>query len=101
MNRILTGITLALLLAGPSLALTAQQEKMKTCNADASQKKLTGDARKSFMKDCLGAGGAAEPEQHAALTPQQQKMKDCNASASSQHLTGAPRKEFVSACLKK
>nr|WP_309592494.1 PsiF family protein [Methylovorus glucosotrophus] len=32
-----------------------QQEKMKTCNADASAKSLTGDARKAFMKSCLSA----------------------------------------------
>jgi hypothetical protein len=98
MTRILTGLTLALLLAGPSLALTAQQDKMKTCNAEAAQKQLTGDSRKSFMKDCLGSGGGT---QHAALMPQQQKMKDCNASASTQHLKGESRKEFMSACLAK
>lgn len=98
MTRILTGLTMALLLAGPALALTAQQEKMKTCNATASEKHLTGDARKTFMKDCLGA--AAAP-QHAALTPQQQKMKDCNASANAQHLKGESRKEFIAACLQK
>ena len=32
-------------------AKKAQQEKMKTCNADAKGKK--GDERKAFMKDCL------------------------------------------------
>ena len=32
---------------------TAQQEKMKTCNTEASTKKLTGDARKTFMSSCL------------------------------------------------
>jgi hypothetical protein len=33
--------------------LTPQQEKMKTCNADATVKALKGDARKAFMSDCL------------------------------------------------
>jgi hypothetical protein len=28
-----------------------QQDKMKTCNADAAGKK--GDERKAFMKECL------------------------------------------------
>jgi hypothetical protein len=32
---------------------TAQQEKMKTCNKDAGEKKLKGNERKAFMKDCL------------------------------------------------
>lgn len=34
-------------------ALTAQQQKMVTCNADAKAKGLKGEARKAFMKDCL------------------------------------------------
>jgi hypothetical protein len=34
-------------------AKTAQQNKMKTCNADAKTQALKGDARKAFMKDCL------------------------------------------------
>jgi hypothetical protein len=32
-----------------------QQAKMKSCNADAKAKALSGDARKTFMKDCLSA----------------------------------------------
>ena len=35
--------------------LTPQQEKMKTCNADASAKSLKGDDRKKFMSQCLKA----------------------------------------------
>ena len=30
-----------------------QQEKMKTCNADAKTKALKGDERKKFMSECL------------------------------------------------
>ena len=30
-----------------------QQDKMKTCNADAKTKDLKGDERKAFMKECL------------------------------------------------
>jgi hypothetical protein len=32
---------------------TTQQEKMKTCNHDASAKSLKGDERKKFMSSCL------------------------------------------------
>jgi hypothetical protein len=47
--------------AGPSAAYSlkraaaagTQQDKMKTCNADAKTKDLKGDERKAFMKDCL------------------------------------------------
>jgi hypothetical protein len=31
----------------------AQQDKMKSCNKEAAEKKMKGDERKSFMKDCL------------------------------------------------
>jgi hypothetical protein len=34
---------------------TKQQQKMKTCNADAKAKSLSGDPRKQFMKECLSA----------------------------------------------
>jgi len=34
-------------------AKPTQQEKMKTCNADAGKKKLAGDERKKFMSECL------------------------------------------------
>ena len=31
----------------------AQQERMKSCNKEAGDKKMKGDDRKAFMKDCL------------------------------------------------
>jgi len=34
-------------------AKPTQQEKMKTCNADAKTKALKGDERKKFMSECL------------------------------------------------
>ena len=49
-----TALALALTtLAGSAHALTAQQEKMKSCNADATAKDLEGDARRQFMSECL------------------------------------------------
>ena len=39
--------------AADEKAPTAQQNKMKMCNADAKDKK--GDERKAFMKECLSA----------------------------------------------
>ena len=39
--------------AGASDKQKAQQEKMKSCNKDAGDKKMKGDDRKKFMKDCL------------------------------------------------
>jgi hypothetical protein len=34
-------------------APATQQDKMKTCNADAKAKGLKGDDRKKFMSSCL------------------------------------------------
>jgi hypothetical protein len=36
----------------------SQQERMKSCNADATAKGLKGDDRKSFMKSCLKGSGS-------------------------------------------
>ncbi len=88
-------ILLALsLFAAPVFAGT-QQEKMKSCNADAKTKALKGDERKAFMKECLSAGAPAAAEKK---TSQKDKMKKCNADAKG--MKGDDRKKFMSECLK-
>ncbi|HVY05264.1 MAG TPA: PsiF family protein [Burkholderiales bacterium] len=99
MKKIILLLSLSML-ALPALADTAQQDKMKTCNADAKAKNLSGDARKAFMKECLGAKPAAAAEPEKKLTPQQEKMKTCNADAKAKALKGDERKKFMSECLK-
>lgn len=89
-------LCVGLLMSAQGVAATAQQNKMTTCNADATAKSLKGDERKSFMSTCLKAAPAAP-----ALTPQQEKMKSCNADAASKSLKGDARKTFMSDCLKK
>jgi hypothetical protein len=93
-------LVLALLFSAQGFAVTAaqtaQQEKMKTCNADATTKALKGDERKAFMSKCLSAGGETK-----ATTAQQEKMKTCNADATKKALKGDERKAFMSTCLKK
>ncbi|MFQ6557315.1 PsiF family protein [Pseudomonas sp. Lb2C1-1] len=81
-------LMIGLLLCSQSFAETAQQNKMTTCNADATAKALKGDERKVFMSNCLKA------------TPQE-RMKSCNATATEQALKGDARKAFMSECLKK
>jgi len=79
--------------------LTPQQEKKATCNKDADEKKLAGDARKKFVSDCLKAdSGAAAGEKK--LTAQQQKMSTCSKEAGDKKLAGDDRKKFMSDCLK-
>ncbi|MFJ3482914.1 PsiF family protein [Pseudomonas sp. NPDC090202] len=86
-------LIVGLLLSAQGFAATAQQNKMTTCNADASAKSLKGDDRKAFMSTCLKAAPAP--------ATQQDKMKTCNATASTQALKGDARKTFMSDCLKK
>jgi hypothetical protein len=99
-TTIVVSMALALLsmsVCSPSVhAQNAQQEKMKTCNAQAKTQSLSGDARKAFMKTCLSDQPAAAPK----LNAQQQKMKQCNADAKTKGLSGAERKTFMSTCLK-
>ncbi|WP_122424962.1 PsiF family protein [Pseudomonas viridiflava] len=93
----ITGIALllvGLMCSAQGFAATAQQNKMTTCNADASAKSLKGDERKAFMSTCLKATPAP-------AATQQEKMKTCNATASTQALKGDARKTFMSDCLKK
>ncbi|PWW45556.1 PsiF family protein [Melaminivora alkalimesophila] len=76
--------------AAPAPAPTAQQAKMKTCNARAKEGGLKGDERKAFMKNCLSASKQEK---------QQAKMKTCNADAGKQGLKGDERKAFMKECL--
>ncbi len=76
--------------SAPAKAPTAQQTRMKTCNADAGAKNLKGDERKAFMKECLSGNKAST---------QQDKMKSCNADAKTKNLKGDERKAFMKECL--
>lgn len=39
--------------------LNSRQERMKTCNAEARERDVKGDERRSFMKRCLSGDAAA------------------------------------------
>ncbi len=96
----LTAVAFALSLGLPAAqaadapAKTAQQNKMSTCNKDATGKK--GDERKAFMKECLSAKSDAAP---AAPVTQQSKMTICNKDATGKK--GDERKTFMKECLSK
>ena len=105
------GAVLAMVAGQAALAETghenSQQEKMTSCNADATAKALKGADRKAFMKTCLSGKGAAAEAPTAAAAPaaaakantQQEKMKTCNADANTKGLKGADRKSFMKTCL--
>jgi hypothetical protein len=98
-RELIAGLASVLLLAAlPALSAekeTAQQQKMGTCNTEASSKGLKGADRKAFMKTCLSSKESAT----AGGNSQQEKMKSCNATAGSKHLAGADRKTFMKSCL--
>ena len=79
--------------------LTPQQQRMTTCNQQATSQALKGDQRKTYMSNCLKNSQSAPADK--SLTPQQQKMKHCIAEAGNKSLTGDARKTFMSECLKK
>ena len=90
-----------LCIAPLAMAAPAQQNKMKTCNAEATAKGLgegKGEERRAFMKECLSAkpikaaGGSQQ-------STQQNKMKSCNKEAAAKQLAGDDRKTFMSTCL--
>jgi hypothetical protein len=74
----------------PAPTGNSQQQKMGTCNAQATQQNLAGDDRKAFMKTCLSAKKGNK---------QQEKMKSCNADATTKGLSGDDRKAFMKSCL--
>ena len=89
--KTLIALTLAGLFAcGTAFAadakMTPQQEKMKTCNADAAGK--TGDERKAFMKTCLSAKPAKA----------ESKIAMCNKKTAG--LKAEERKKAQSECMK-
>jgi uncharacterized protein HemX len=96
MKKVILSVAVSLFaasLAPAAFAVGTQQNKMKECNASATDKK--GDERKAFMKECLSAKPAPSPK-----TAQQEKMKSCNKEAGEKALKGDERKKFMSSCLK-
>ncbi len=85
--------------------LTAQQLRMKNCNAEARTQELKGDERKAFMSSCLRSAGSpasAEPTATVAKTPtpRQLQRQACGAEAKAQGFKGEERKDFVKDCMK-
>jgi len=79
---------------GPATHENSQQQKMTTCNADATSKGLTGADRSAYMKTCLSSKGSTK-----SSNSQQEKMKTCNADANTKSLKGSDRQAFMKTCL--
>jgi hypothetical protein len=100
MNKLLIALAAAAFALSAQAAddkkATAQQSKMTTCNKDAGEKRLEGDVRKAFMKECLSAkpavAAAAKPAATAASPA-------CEKSADDKKLAGAARASHIKKCM--
>lgn len=92
MSRFIARLVVAAFVATalPAAHATPQQEKMKTCNAEA--KDLKGNERKAFIKKCLSGQAQANPAAEA-----------CAAKAigkDGRPLAGAAKASFMKKCEK-
>jgi hypothetical protein len=63
----------------PSKALTPQQQRMKDCNGQATDKK--GEERRAFMSTCLKGGTTTAATPEPVPQPAKKKSKSANAAA--------------------
>jgi hypothetical protein len=89
-NIALVAASLFALAAAPVAMASPQTDKMKSCNAEAKDKK--GDERKAFMKTCLS--GKAEEASPAAACATKAVSKD------GKPLAGAAKSAFMKKCEK-
>lgn len=84
MNKLLIALTAA-------LSMSAFAQAPASCEAQASEKKLAGAAKTSFMKKCEREAGAAAPDASKVA---------CEKAASEKKLAGAAKNSFVKKCEK-
>jgi hypothetical protein len=100
-----TGAAIAQDIGKSGKPLTAQQQRMKNCNADAKSQALKGDERRAFMSTCLRGGSASadaapvKTTTASAPSPKQLKRKACSADAKAEGLKGDERKAFIKDCM--
>ena len=68
---------------------------MTNCNKVAGEKKLEGEPRKAFMKECLSASPATAASSPAAATT----TPACEKSADDKKLAGAARSSHIKKCV--
>ncbi len=101
MHKLLSAaIVASLSLAAASAYAGAQQDKMKDCNKQATDKALKGDERKKFMSECLKTKPADAPAGDKKELPPKEAMGACAKAAKEKGLKGDDQKKYMSACLK-
>ncbi|MFO1320761.1 MAG: PsiF family protein [Burkholderiales bacterium] len=94
MKNFIIATFIALVASVPAMAAT-QQEKMRTCNAEARSQSLKGEDRRAFMSQCL----SVTPEEKQERLAAKEKVKSCNAEARAKSIKGEERKQFIAQCL--
>lgn len=94
MKTFLIALIAALVTSTAAVAAT-QQEKMRTCNAEAKSQALKGEDRRAFMSQCL----AVTPEEKQERLALKEKTKSCNAEARAKSIKGEERKQFITQCM--
>jgi hypothetical protein len=72
-----------------------QQQKREACETQATGKSLSGEARKTFMDQCIATPGmpvATNDDRNA-------RRESCRAQAIAKNLSGDSRKAFINLCL--
>ena len=93
---LLSGVFLMASANAEEKTLTPQQQRMTTCNQQANSQSPKGDARKTYMSDCL-QNGDPKPEGKSP-TPQQHKIRARQAKRTKPARKGEDRTKFLSAC---
>jgi psiF repeat len=75
-----------------------QQEKMKSCSAEAKATGKIGAERKPFMSQCM-RGGMSDEQVKEKRAMRKEKNKSCRAEAKASGKKGAEKKAMVKACM--
>lgn len=87
---ILIGLMMAAFSTSVVWAESDQQTRMKTCNADAKQQNLAGDARKAFMKTCLSGSSEKAATPAVPATPASPATKTQSATRAVPAMPASP-----------
>lgn len=80
---LLFGLVFLTTVGAAEKTLTPQQQRMTTCNQQATAQALKGDARKTYMSDCLKNSKSAPEEK--SLTPSSRRCVNATSRRRSSH----------------
>ena len=113
LSKVILSAVLFFLLASTSrpsglvFAQASNQDKAQACKDAADKQNLTGDARKTFLQNCLNkAAGNTNTAQQTANDKlnnmsEQDKMNACKNLADKKNLSGRDRGSFLKDCMQK